>query len=71
MEGIFKIYQGRAVPEDNFRAYVYAANGDKKLVNSWREFEKHIQTGLWFEWEVEEKKEAQQAPKRTRKKKDE
>jgi len=69
MEGMFKIYQGRPVSEQGFRAYMYSLDGEKKLVNSWQEFEEHLQTGLWFESEFI--KDAQEEPKRTRKKRDE
>src|SRR5665213_572141 len=41
-------YQGRMVPIEGFRVYIYAANGETKLVNSYIEFEEHIQTGAWF-----------------------
>jgi hypothetical protein len=48
MEGIPAIYLGRQVSKTNFRAFIYGHDGSKKLVNSWDEFEKHMQTGLWF-----------------------
>ena len=48
MEGIPAEYMGRIVSKDKFRAYVYAANGDEKLVNSWNEFEAHMLTGIWY-----------------------
>jgi len=40
-------YQGRWVNKENFRAFVYSAN-DKKLANSYDEFSKLIESGLWF-----------------------
>lgn len=43
------VYLGRVIPTKNFRAFIYSANGDQKLVNTWREFESHISTGLWFD----------------------
>lgn len=69
MEGTSATYLGRMVPKENFRAFIYAPNGDQKLVESWDEFEEHMQTGLWFatrqdsieEFVVDEK------PKRVRK----
>lgn len=51
MEGTPAYYNGRNLSQydkDKFRAYIYANNGDRKLVNSWNEFEQHMQTGLWF-----------------------
>jgi len=48
MEGIPANYLGRIVSKINFRAFIYASDGSQKLVNSWDEFENHMQTGLWF-----------------------
>jgi hypothetical protein len=48
MEGIPALYLGRMVPKDKFRAFIYASDGATKLVNSWDEFERHMETGLWF-----------------------
>ena len=48
MEGIPANYLGRLVSKENFRAFIYAPNGVKKLVNSWDEFEKEMASGLWF-----------------------
>ncbi len=48
MEGIPAIYKGRVISKENFRVFVYATNGAKKLMESWEEFERHIQTGTWF-----------------------
>ena len=42
------IYNGRAVDKDGFRTFIYAADGKKKLVNSWDEFQENIGTGIWF-----------------------
>lgn len=42
------IYQGRIVSKNNFRAYIYASDGSQKLVESWDEYERHMETGLWF-----------------------
>lgn len=42
------MYLGRPVDKAHFRAYIYGANGLEKLVNSWNEFQTHMQTGLWF-----------------------
>ena len=48
MEGIPHFYNGRQISTENFRAFIYGADGKQKLVNSWREFEEHMQTGIWF-----------------------
>lgn len=42
------IYQGKIVSKKNFRAFIYAPHGGQKLVNSWDEYEHHMETGLWF-----------------------
>jgi hypothetical protein len=41
-------YNGRHVPIDGFRTYIYGNAGQKKLVNSWDEFQAHVSTGMWF-----------------------
>lgn len=48
MEGVPAEYLGRLVSKQGFRTYVYAADGLKKLVNSWDEYQKHMETGIWF-----------------------
>lgn len=48
MQGVPAIYKGKIINKENFRAYIYGANGNKKLVNSWDEFEANVQTGVWF-----------------------
>jgi len=69
------IYNGKVFPKKGFRAFVYAKNGEKKLANSWTEYEEAIHSGLWFSKKeninavisdtyIEEKKAA--APKRKR-----
>lgn len=52
-------YLGRMVPKDGFRVFVYAVDGAKKLMNSYEEFERHLETGLWFS--VRPEKEPQEA----------
>jgi hypothetical protein len=42
------LYKGKAVPKEHFRVYIFDAHGQKKLVNSWDEFEDNISTGIWF-----------------------
>lgn len=41
-------YDGRLVPQAGFRTFIYGANGETKLVNSWEEFQRHIETAIWF-----------------------
>lgn len=48
MKGTPAIYLGRIVPKENFRAFIYAMDGSKRLVESWDEFEANMQSGLWF-----------------------
>ncbi len=68
MEGTPAIYLGRLVPKSSFRTFIYAPDGSQKLVNSWEEFESHMQSGLWFAEKnaklpvVEEAQEAQDIP---------
>lgn len=48
MEGTPAVYLGRIISKENFRAFIYAPNGGRRLVESWEEFEANMQTGLWF-----------------------
>lgn len=48
MEGIPAIYLGRIVSKEHFRTFIYAADGAKKLVESWDEYERNMESGLWF-----------------------
>ena len=48
MEGTPAIYLGRIVSKKYFRTFVYAPDGSKKLVESWDDYEKHMESGLWF-----------------------
>jgi hypothetical protein len=41
-------YNGRMVPREGFRAFVYCTDGKVKVTNSWIEYEAHISTGVWF-----------------------
>lgn len=41
-------YDGRWVPRQNFRVFVYNGAGNKKLANSYDEYTNLIGTGLWF-----------------------
>ena len=42
------MYLGRPVDKALFRAYIYGADGATKLVNSWKEYREHMETGLWI-----------------------
>lgn len=48
MMGTPAVYLGNIVNKEHFRTFVYAMNGAKKLVESWDEYEKHMESGLWF-----------------------
>lgn len=42
------IYLGKVVSKDNFRVFIYSADGSSKLVESWDEYQECMQTGVWF-----------------------
>lgn len=48
MKGAPANYLGRIVSKENFRAFIYAPNGDQRLVESWGEFEANMESGVWF-----------------------
>ena len=48
MKGVPALYQGRLVSKENFRTFIYAADCSQKLVESWDEYEQHMETGVWF-----------------------
>ena len=48
MKGVTAIYLGRIIDKSNFRTFIYSPDGTQKLVDSWDDYEKHIETGLWF-----------------------
>jgi hypothetical protein len=48
MQGTQVEYNGRLIAKEGFRAFIYGAQGTKKLVNSWDEFEAHMASGIWF-----------------------
>jgi hypothetical protein len=48
MQGTQVVYNGRSIAKDGFRAFIYAADGITKLVNSWEEYIEHIASGTWF-----------------------
>jgi len=49
MEGETVIYDGRVVSKKDFHVFVYAVNGEQKLVKSWDEYQSHISSGIWFQ----------------------
>lgn len=48
----FVSYDGRLVPQNNFRVFIYGIGEDKSiishLVNSWSEYQEHIASGVWY-----------------------
>ena len=48
MKGVTAIYLGRIVDKEHFRTNVYAMDGSKKVVDSWDEYEKAMESGLWY-----------------------
>lgn len=48
MKGTPAIYLGRIVDKKNFRAFIHAPDGARRLVESWEEFEANMQSGVWF-----------------------
>ena len=48
MKGTPAVYLGRVVSKDNFRTFVYAPDGSQELIESWKEYENHMASGLWF-----------------------
>jgi hypothetical protein len=55
MDEGYVTYQNRAVPKEGFRAFIYAKNGSRMLVNSWDEFIKYVNSNEWFSTESEAK----------------
>ena len=48
MKGLTAIYLGKIVDKKHFRTFIYSADGSSKVVNSWEEYEQHMETGIWF-----------------------
>lgn len=42
------LYQGRMVPKQGFRAFVYSFDNKSRVANSWEEYEKLVASGTWF-----------------------
>jgi hypothetical protein len=70
MDGVPANYKGRFVSKENFRTFIYAADGSQKLVTSWDEYEKHMETGIWFATRMDATPQGackEEKPKRTKK----
>jgi hypothetical protein len=48
MEGMPAIYNGKIVSKNHFRTFIYSPEGSQKLVESWDEYEKCMESGLWL-----------------------
>jgi hypothetical protein len=48
MKGEIVIYNGRPIPKEGFRTFVYGPNDAQRLVESWEEYEANIASGVWF-----------------------
>jgi hypothetical protein len=48
MEEEMVVYDGRSVPVQGFRAFVYGPNSTQKLANSWDEYQALISSGIWY-----------------------
>jgi len=48
MQGTQVNYLGRSIAKEGFRAFIYSANGQTKLVESWEQFENYMASGIWF-----------------------
>lgn len=48
MDGEHVIYDGREVPKEHFRAFVYGFHGARLLAKSWLEYEARVSSGIWF-----------------------
>lgn len=42
------LYLGRVIPKSDFRVFIYGHDGALKLVDSYEEYEIHMETGNWF-----------------------
>lgn len=69
MKGVPAIYLGQIVDKQFFRTFVYSMDGSKKLVESWDEYERHMESGLWFSTQEDAKSRIPvEKPKRVRNK---
>ena len=42
------VYDGRIVPKEGFRVFIYSFDNQTKLVESWDEYQEHISSGIWY-----------------------
>ena len=69
MKGVPAIYLGQIVDKAHFRTFIYGADGAKKLVESWDDYEKHMESGIWFSTQEDAKARVPvEKPKRVRNK---
>lgn len=47
------VYNGQRIDKKHFRVFIYDINNNKKLVNSYDDFIKHMSSGLWFESQID------------------
>lgn len=73
MESAPVYYLGKPIQKKHFRTYIYGVNGEKKLVESWDEYEAHMQTGIWLDTldAIAEKIESKRKPRKPKEKLDE
>lgn len=55
MDDITVLYKGQDVPIKHFRVFMFNKKNESKLVESWHEFKKLIDSGEWFDDPVETK----------------
>lgn len=48
MKGEVAKYLGKIVNREQFRVFIYSADDQKRLVESYDEFEMYMATGVWF-----------------------
>lgn len=48
MEGEIVLYDGRNVPKQGFRVFIYSFDNQTKLVESWEEYQENLASGIWF-----------------------
>lgn len=63
MKGTPATYLGRIVDKEKFRTFVYGAKGEKRLVESWDEYEAAMESGIWFATVPEAVVQPKQKPK--------
>jgi hypothetical protein len=64
------MYDGRVVPVEGFRVFVYGPDDTQKLANSWKEYQELIASGLWFSHKDKVVTAKKEAPRESKKKGD-